>query len=565
MIAAAGNAAALVLLLLVLACHDLLFGQPSPSPPHPPSDGTGGSVLLVVIDGLREDRSRDSRLMPNLVRLAEDRGRGIARVEALLPSTIAGIRTLAEGIVVPPGSFFGDFGTSRSPQGGIFAAASQAGIRTFAAGPRLWNDLYGPWLTGALSVESVTARDEQVLAAGLNALRSRRYGLVVVHLNGPDDAAHQEGGRSKAYDLAVARCDAALGKLVEAAGPGTTILVTGDHGVADPGGHAGHEEEVVAVPLVGQAGEMRQRDVYRLVLAPLGIGPLTAESPRPASTTSFVVVILALLLMAVVGGVILNGQESRHAASILNAALWLALAASLAGPPWLPMLLAFAALGVVARRAAIGLSSMALAAGAVGGMLRLLDGSAPVFPGWALPLALAVGVVAGVLSGRLLGARAVLAGVMAAILPALVARLAGETVSLSTLDVRAAFRIVDGPLGLTGAVVVAALRQGAPALAVVLGLVPALSRAGTRDVAAFSTGLSAALAGQAAVAALVLLSGGDLALASRSVSLLARLVGELSALFLGCALGVAVLRRRHETTPSPARGVDIKPGVSTPG
>lgn len=550
-IAAAGNAAALVLLILVLACHDLLFRQPSPSPPSP-SDGTGGSVLLVVIDGLREDRSRDSRLMPNLVLLAENKERGIARVETLLPSTIAGIRTLAEGVVVPPGSFFGDFGTSRSPQGGIFAAASQAGIRTFAAGPRLWNDLYGPWLTGSLSVESVTARDEQVLAAGLHALRSKRYGLVVVHLNGPDDAAHQEGGRSKAYDLALARCDAALGKLVEAAGSDTTILVTGDHGVADPGGHAGHEKEVVAVPVIGQAGEMRQRDIHRFVLAPLGIGPLPAESPRPfAGILSVFAVILALLLMAVVGGVILDGQESRHAASILNAALWLALAAALVGPPWPPLLLAFGALGAVARRTAIGLSSVALAAGAVGGTLRLLDGSAPVFPGWALPLALIVGVAAGILSGRLLGTRAVLAGVLATLLPALVARLAGETVSLSTLDVRAAFRIVDGPLGLGGAVAVAALRQAAPSLAVMLGLVPALARAGTREVAGFSTGLAAALAGQAAVAAVVLLLGvGDLALASRSVSLLARLVGELSALFLGCAVGISCNPWRQQVTLS---------------
>lgn len=543
--AAAGNAAALVLLILVLACHDLLFGQPSPSP-LPPADakGLGGRVLLVVIDGLREDRSRDPRLMPNLVLLAENAGRGTARVETLLPSTIAGIRTLAEGVVVPPGSFFGDFGTSRSPQGGIFAAAARAGIRTFAAGPRLWSDLYGPWLADSLSVESVTARDEQVLDAGLRALRSRRYGLVVVHFNGPDDAAHLEGGRSKAYDLALARCDAALGRLIEAAAPGTTILVTGDHGVADPGGHAGHEEEVVAVPVVGHAGEMRQRDIHRLVLAPLGIEPLAAESPRPsAGMFSVFAVILALLLMAAVGGVILNGEESRHAAGILNAALWLALVAALVGPPWPALLLAFAALGAVARRAAIGLSSAALVAGAVGGMLRLLDGAAPVFPGWALPVALVVGVAAGIFSGRLLSTRAVLAGVLAALLSALVARLAGETVSLSTLDVRAAFRIVDGPLGLAGAVLVTALRQMAPALAVMLGLWPALARAGTREVSAFSAGLGAALAGQAAVAALVLLSGtGDLAFASRSVSLLARLVGELSALFLGCAVGVVVLR-----------------------
>lgn len=334
--------------------------------------------------------------------------------------------------------------------------------------------------------------------------------------------------------------------------------MTGDHGVTDSGGHAGPEDEVVRVPLVGTAGpigEMQQRDVHRIVLAALGIGPLP-ESPAPSpGVSSWIVAAFALLLMAIVGGVILNGEESRNGAGILDVALWLSLAAALFGPPWLPLLLAFGALAVaIRRRGAFGLSSAALAAGAVGGTLRLLDPT--VFPELVLPAALVLGAGAGWLAGRRLGTRtgAVLAGVLAALLAALVARLAGETVSLSTLDVRAAFRIVDGTLGLGGAVAVAALRQMAPALAVVLGIAPALAR--TRHAAAFSAGLASALAGQAAVAALVLLESGDLALASKSVSLLARLVGELSALFLGCAMGVELLSRLSgaATVPGPGTG-----------
>lgn len=109
-IAAAGNAAALVLLAAVLANARLLFG-PSPVRPDPPvRTASSGRVLLVVIDDLREDSSRDPRMMPNLVRLARDGGRGAALVESWIPSTVAGIRTIAEGTVPAPASFLHDFG-----------------------------------------------------------------------------------------------------------------------------------------------------------------------------------------------------------------------------------------------------------------------------------------------------------------------------------------------------------------------------------------------------------------------------------------------------------------------
>ncbi|HEV2845665.1 MAG TPA: hypothetical protein VG477_12515, partial [Thermoanaerobaculia bacterium] len=162
-IAAAGNTAAVALLAMVYAHGPALLGRTQASP-VPAMGDPKGRVLLVVIDALREDRSRDPRLMPNLNRLE---GRGTARVESWIPSTVAGIRTIAEGTVPPPASFLQDFGASRSQNGGIFAAAKGAGLRTFAAGPRLWEDLYGPWLDGAFSVTTVSADDERVLQEGI--------------------------------------------------------------------------------------------------------------------------------------------------------------------------------------------------------------------------------------------------------------------------------------------------------------------------------------------------------------------------------------------------------------
>ena len=92
----AGNAAALVLLILVLARRDVLFGPGEPAPPPSSIRQTSAPatrVLLVVIDGLRADRVDR---MPHLAALARTGGRGTARVESLVPSTVAGIRALAE-------------------------------------------------------------------------------------------------------------------------------------------------------------------------------------------------------------------------------------------------------------------------------------------------------------------------------------------------------------------------------------------------------------------------------------------------------------------------------------
>ena len=252
-IAVAGNAVALALLAMVLAnAGVLLGGTDPPSNPHsltPSPAGRGGKMLLVVVDALRNDSSLDPALMPNLTQLARDGGRGTARVESWIPSTVAGIRSIVEGRVPPPASFLQDFGASRSRDRGIFAVLKAAGRRSFAAGPRLWTDLYGPWLAGGAAEPAIGGDDGRLLRSGLDALAGG-YDLVAVHLSDPDDAAHLHGGRSREYAAAVHRADAALGQLIARAGPGGTVLVTSDHGVTAQGGHAGPEPDVVTVPVV---------------------------------------------------------------------------------------------------------------------------------------------------------------------------------------------------------------------------------------------------------------------------------------------------------------------------
>lgn len=540
-IAAAGNAAALVLLAVVLAWRAVLFGPstsplPSPGPPlHP------GRVLLVVIDALRVDRSLDPELMPHLNRLAAEGRRGTAVVESWVPSTVAGIRTLVEGVVPPPASFLEDFGTTRSKDGGIFTAFRHP----FVAGASLWQDLYGPWLTGTEPVSTFSGDDDRVLGAGLAAL-GRDHDLVVVHLGEPDAAAHRHGASSSEYAASLARSDAALGRLLAKAGPGTAVLVTSDHGVTERGGHAGPEPDVRQTPVVARGlpglpagGTIRQSDIPRLLLGrPL---PAPRGPSRPARRVPLLLTVLALagcLLLARR----LPGLESRWPPAGLNAALWIALALAVLGLSAAALAVALAALAVFAFRPLIERASalpaliVALHVGLLAGGLRLADGlSAP----GRLPL---LGVcLLGVGAGLALRPT-LLAGGAAGLVPAVLTRFLGETASLSTLDVRLAFQVVDGPLGLPGAVGVVVLLQALPPLAVALGASRHLGRAAPEETGAFAAGVCLTFAGQAGAASLALAYWWDTTGSALAVGLLVRLVGEVSFLFLGLALAVRLGR-----------------------
>jgi hypothetical protein len=593
-VAVAGNSAALVLVILVLALGPRLFSE-APSgfsvrtaaPAGPPA---ARGVLLFVVDGLRRDFAFDPARMPCFARLARQGGRGTARVESLIPSTVAGIRTLAEGRVPPPVSFLEDFRSSRAKDGGIFAAAAAAGHRTFAAGPRLWADLYGPWLEGSASVTTVGGDDERIVRAALAEVR-KGGGFQVVHCSEPDDAAHLAGPFSPGYARAARHCDDALNALVAAGGPGLAVLATADHGVSDRGGHAGPEPEVTRVPVAvaglgmprGDLGEIRQSDLGRLILAPLGLARGTeAPSPAQRGRDGEGVVLLALAGLLALGSALVHwthlatAERNRVPSTVLNGALWISLGLAIAGYRTAAVAVALGALVGLTLRTSTALGTpacsrqliftcrqdagapsrgisglgvraglIALSTGLAAGALRLADGlfsTGTGLPPAALIVAIALlAVLLGWLAGHRLSPLA--SGLAAALVPPALARILGETASLSTLDVRLAFRLVDGPLGLPGAVTAAALQPALPFLAFLAGffLSGTLSRRHPSQAGGFGAGMAAALAGQAAAAAVAFAAaGGAGAGAAVALGLLVRLAGEVNGLFLGSAAALGL-------------------------
>jgi hypothetical protein len=155
--------------------------------------------------------------------------------------------------------------------------------------------------------------------------------------------------------------------------------------------------------------------------------------------------------------------------------------------------------------------------------------------------------------GRLLGATlrrsapgaGAAVGAALACIAVLLPGLLGESVSLSTIDVRAAVLAVDLPLGLALAILVVMLRHAATTLALLGGLSPSLRSVPPERLGGLVAGAAAVCLGEALAAGAALnWSAGSVTVGSLALGSLVRVVAEVTSLFLGAAAVVAAGARR---------------------
>ncbi|MHA3770881.1 alkaline phosphatase family protein [Verrucomicrobiota bacterium sgz303538] len=570
-VAQVGNAVALFAICLVLAnCH-ILFKPTAPPEVSAPHTERVQRVVLIVIDGLRAD-ALNSGDTPHIRSLANRGSFTTSVVGALVPSTVAGLRALIEGVIAPPAGFVNDFRSRRAPHGGLIETVHASGGRVFTAGPRLWTDLYGDWIDGSLSVFGLARDDPTVLRAARVACADPQWKLVIVQFCRPDVMAHLHGGNSAEYAASIRWCDKAVDDLTHAAGNDALVVVTSDHGVTSAGGHAGTESAVVETPLVINRAsvasglrEVPQARVPQMIATAMGLVlaqdlSVQAMIARPPFST------LACLAAAFLGmaamfrllGSAVSPPPPERAAFWLNIAVWVSLAAA-----WLnPSAACIFSLGVLLVAAfrfsdrtflSIGFVFAAgIALGAVRvGAAWLTSASTRLSPPSALTviavcaLALVLGYIGGTTAKDATLKRLIWIGSgVAALAPGLTALL-GESVSLSTLDVRLAFRLINTPFGLPGAVLLAALLPFLPALLMVLGLVLNWRHAGDSrsKLAPVAAGAGAVIAGELAVAAVILSGSNSQHLSSLALGLLIRECAHVTVLFPAVAMAVLLVPR----------------------
>ena len=250
--------APLALLVLTLgAC----VAQPQPQPSAlAPTGAVTSHVVVISVDGLRPDAIA-AYSAPTLQRLAQE-GALARDARTVLPSKtlpshvsmLTGLAPAGHGVLWNNDKT-DERGTVAVPT--IFALARRSGFRTAAIfGKRKFRQLEQPDALdhaehpGGVISSAWSARHTANQAAAY--VRRARPNLLFVHIAEVDRAGHRSGWMSAPYGAAVARADAAVARILDAAdeayGPGRyTLILTADHG-GHGRDHGSADPRDVAIP-----------------------------------------------------------------------------------------------------------------------------------------------------------------------------------------------------------------------------------------------------------------------------------------------------------------------------
>ena len=207
-------------------------------------------VVLVIVDGLREDVSRK---MPALNSLRDRGYDAVVRNDQPSQSTPTWT-TILSGAPQRISGVTTNWFTAQVPVETLFDVAERAGAVVAVSAPSSFQDLYG-----VKRFPNVLLRDweygsymtGEMVDGAISLAKESSATLVVVHSPDIDNAGHASGGASKEYLDTALKVDRDISRLVTALQDQRTVFViVADHGHIDTGGHAGWEREVTDVPAV---------------------------------------------------------------------------------------------------------------------------------------------------------------------------------------------------------------------------------------------------------------------------------------------------------------------------
>jgi hypothetical protein len=241
-------------------------------------------VVVVVVDGLRADVSRQMPFLESLRRAGAWTTLTTGQPSFSKPGyAVLSTGTWQEYHGVTMNSHPGQVSVDT-----VFAAAHRAGLKTALFGYTYWGEI-NPHVDRAV-VGGYP--DHELYARARASLEAQEADLTYVHLSGADEAAHRAGGAAAQEYLEAAReIDGMIAGLASCLDlTKDVLLVTADHGHLDRNnrggsGHGGWERVVTTVPLVmagahvrpGEIPAGRQVDVVPTVATLLGL-PVPAHS-----------------------------------------------------------------------------------------------------------------------------------------------------------------------------------------------------------------------------------------------------------------------------------------------
>jgi hypothetical protein len=289
---AAFLAAGILAIVWAVQLMDSIYAYRSPLhvQPPPPQEPLGYPVsqrmIIVLVDGLREDTSRDTDLMPYLETL---RRQGSWAVMHSRPPSYSqpGYSTLLTGAWpdINDGPAL-NLDTDKIPywtQDNLFSAVHRQGGRTAVAA----HDAFQKLIPAAdvndsfFTPQANTTGDDLIFAKAMDWLEGGGQTLLLIHLSQVDDAGDNLGGpKSEAWAEAATRVDGMI-QMIGAMLDFTkdTLLIVSDHGQIDAGGHGGPETVNLTEPFIlagagvaqGYWGTVEMVDVAPTAAALLGV------------------------------------------------------------------------------------------------------------------------------------------------------------------------------------------------------------------------------------------------------------------------------------------------------
>jgi len=215
-------------------------------PPGPP---LAKQVVLVIVDGMRDDVSRSSMPTLNILR---SYGSDVAMTAPQPSLSYPNWTTILTGASQTISGVTTNWYSGRVLAPTIMDIARTSGRRVAVVGPTDFSTLYGvsagptvslrPWPKGGYL--SGTLVDD-----ALRISKATSPELLVVHLPDLDEAGHEHGGTSTEYREVAGKVDADIARLVSGLQANATeFVIVADHGHTAAGGHGGWEPEVINVP-----------------------------------------------------------------------------------------------------------------------------------------------------------------------------------------------------------------------------------------------------------------------------------------------------------------------------
>uniref|UniRef100_A0A0A9XX54 GPI ethanolamine phosphate transferase 2 n=2 Tax=Lygus hesperus TaxID=30085 RepID=A0A0A9XX54_LYGHE len=256
-------------------------------------------VVVMVIDAFRLDFITGSDRMPFLKELLEDGQSCMVSAKAEVPTvTLPRIKAIVTGTVPGFLDVIFNFGSSIMKDDNIIYQASKHGYNMVFYGDDTWLRLFPKAFkrfegTSSFFVNDFYQVDINVTRNLNEELQRSDWDLMILHYLGLDHIGHVEGpygpsvtAKLEEMDSIVRKIYHYFNKLKEANGGEGLLVLTGDHGMKNSGGHGGSSYEEVTVPVVfinsncsSEFGDqaIQQGDLAPILSALLGI-PIPAGS-----------------------------------------------------------------------------------------------------------------------------------------------------------------------------------------------------------------------------------------------------------------------------------------------